>query len=699
MTTTIEGSTTSKMPTWISPPTLCTTSEELAKAYPLMVYNSMTRTKTRFIPRDPNHVTWYQCGPTVYAESHLGHARTYVSLDVIRRITKDYLGYNVILAQNVTDIDDKIIMRSSERGISWLELTAKYEAEFTEDMQMLGVENPDIVTRVSEYVPEIIAYISTLVEKGIAYESNGSVYFSTEAFGKAGFTYGKLMPEQIGNSELLAEGEGSLVVNDDKRSGSDFALWKKTKDHTTDGIIEPSWESPWGNGRPGWHIECSVMSNFALEGMGGNKGLDIHCGGTDLKFPHHENEIAQSEAYTGNHQWVNYFLHTGHLHIKGMKMAKSLKNFITIREALEINTPRQIRFCFLLHKYNAPMDYSDGSLSQAASIDKIFQEYFHNVKAVLRRYMGAKGVCGGPQHKGEKEEALYRSLETTKANVRAALLDDFDTPKAIACLLELIKESNKYTEEPGSAFTVSTILVQSCGMYITKTLGMLGLVQNGHNTGIGFGSWGGSTISADSSASAADGDGVGVSKEQVLGPLLDVLTKFRETVRVAAISNDGTTAKAILTAADSLRDDVLPELGVRMEDKGSGKEVVTVWKMDDPEVLRKEKAAKEESKAAKAAAKAEAARKLKEKEEKARIHPKDMFTPLTNLWSKFGDDGIPTHDKDGEPISKAALKKCQKEYSKQMEAYEKAMAKLSITTGGDCSSSNVSEPAHASTNA
>jgi len=416
-------------------------------------------------------------------------------------------------------------------------------------------------------------------------------------------------------------------------------------------------------------------------------------GGTDLKFPHHENEIAQSEAYTGNHQWVNYFLHTGHLHIKGLKMAKSLKNFITIRQALEINTPRQIRFCFLLHKYNAPMDYGDGSLSQAVSIDKIFQEYFHNVKAVLRRYLGAKGVCGGPQHKGEREDLLYNALETAKGAVRAALLDDFDTPRAIVCLLDLIKESNKYTDEPGNAFSLSTILVQSCAMYITKTLGMLGLVQDSQNGGIGFGSWGGSTI-AQGSTSAEGGGTAGVSKEQVLGPLLDVLTKFRETVRVAAINNDGSTAKSILTAADGLRDDVLPELGVRMEDKGSGKEVVTVWKMDDPEVLRKEKLAREEAKAQKAAAKAEAARKLKEKEEKAKVHPRDLFTPLTHQWGKFDAEGLPTHDKEGEPISKAALKKCQKEYSKQMEAYEKAMAKLAISSG-----EGAAKPASSSTEA
>lgn len=265
--------------------------------YPLVVYNSLTRSKVRFIPRDPSQVLWYQCGPTVYAESHLGHARTYVSLDVIRRVTKDYLGYNVILCQNITDIDDKIIIRSSERKIPFTDLTAKYEGEFVEDMISLGVQPPDIVTRVSEYVPEIITFIKTLVDKGIAYPSNGSVYFDTGEFTRQGFTYGKLMPEQIGNSDLLAEGEGSLAANaDDKRNPSDFVLWKKTKDHSNDDIVEPSWASPWGPGRPGWHIECSVMSAFALETFAKDgKGLDVHCGGSDLKFPHHENEVSRTE--------------------------------------------------------------------------------------------------------------------------------------------------------------------------------------------------------------------------------------------------------------------------------------------------------------------------------------------------------------------------------------------------------------------
>jgi cysteinyl-tRNA synthetase len=621
--------------------------------YPLQIYNSLTRTKVNFIPANKERVTWYQCGPTVYAESHVGHARTYVTLDVVRRIMKEYLGYNIILCQNVTDIDDKIIMRSSEQNIPFLELAKKFEAEFFEDMASLGVQLPDMITRVSEYIPEIVEYINKLIEKGVAYASGGSVYFNTGAFEAKGQIYGKLVPEQKGNSDLLAEGEGALTVNDDKRNASDFVLWKKQKEHVT-GIVEPYWESPWGRGRPGWHIECSAMSSCALDRFA-NGNLDIHAGGVDLKFPHHENEIAQSEGYQGCKQWVNYWLHTGHLNIKGFKMSKSLKNFITIRQALETHTSRQIRFCFLLHKYNSPMDYGDGTMTQAVNIEKIFSEYFHNVKAVLRRL----GISGS-QHLGIREHALITHLEAAKASVHSALMDDFDTPRAITALLELIRESNKYSEEDGCL--ASSVLLTNLARYITSILKIFGLVQD--SSEIGF--------PLDSSA-----EGGSVSKEQVLSPLLDVLTKFRESVRIAAISGD---TAAVLAAADALRDIVLPDLGVRMEDKGSGLNVVTVWKLDDPSVLKKERALKEEAKRAKELQKLELARKQLEKDEKAKISPTVMFLDQKTLYSAFDSTGMPTHDAAGEPLSKGALKKLQKDYDKQKESHEKHIAKAAIAS-------------------
>lgn len=637
---------------WIMPQPFCVTSEVLERMYPLVVYNSLTRTKVRFIPKDPNRVTWYQCGPTVYAESHMGHARTYVSLDIIRRITKEFLNYNVILCQNVTDIDDKIIIRSSEKGVPFRELAAKYEKEFVEDMLTLGVPLPDLVTRVSEFIPEIISYIQGLIDKNIAYESHGSVYFSTTEFQKQGHKYGKLMPEQIGNSELIAEGEGALSSNDDKKAPDDFVLWKKTKEHA-DGMFEPSWSSPWGPGRPGWHIECSAMSNYAF-GKESGGCLDVHAGGVDLKFPHHENEIAQSEGYSGSHQWVNYWLHTGHVNIKGFKMSKSLKNFITIRQALERYSSRQIRFCFVLHKYNEPMDYGDGSMNHAVSIDKIFSEFFHNVKAVLRR-LGSDG----PQHVGDSETVLLQALEDAKIGVRASLMDDFDTPKALTVLLELIHQCNRYIDKE----TISTVALTNVSRYITSVLRTLGLVPDSIEIGFPLGS-------SDGSA-GTEGSGLSTSREQILTPMLDVLTRFRESVRIAAISGD---SKAVLVAADALRDIILPDLGVRMEDKGSGVDVVTIWKLDDPEVLKQERKLKEEVKAEKEKQKLETLRKQKEKEEKAKIDPVQMFLSLTDLYSAFDERGLPSHDKAGEPLSKGALKKLQKEQEKQNELYLKFSA-------------------------
>jgi cysteinyl-tRNA synthetase len=570
------------------------------------------------------------------------------------------------MCQNITDIDDKIILRSSERGIPFRELASKYEDEFFEDMAALGVQLPDLVTRVSEYVPEIVSYIQTLIEKGIAYEANGSVYFNTKTFTSLGHTYGKLMPENVGNSELLAEGEGALTSNDDKVNPNDFVLWKKTKVHANATVIEPSWESPWGGGRPGWHIECSVMSFFALEKLGGG-GLDIHAGGVDLKFPHHENEVAQSEAFGGSDQWVNYWMHAGHLNIKGCKMSKSLKNFITIRDALKSHTARQIRMCFLMTKYNAPMDLTDGSISQAVSIDRIFAEFFLNVKAVLRR-LGLKSN----QHVSAREHEMSHFLEATKKKVREALADDFDTPRAITTLLELIKEGNKYIEE----IKLSTIVLSGVARYITSMLRTFGLVQDSADIGFPL-----ESASGDSSTAS-------MNKEQLLTPFLDVLTSFREAVRIAAISGD---TRAVLTAADHLRDDILPDLGVRMEDKGSGSEVVTIWKLEDAEVLRKEKQQKEEAKMQKELAKLEQQRKDKERIEKAKISPESMFLNETDetgakLYSEFDETGMPTKDRTGEPLAKSLLKKLAKEYQKQKELHEKYLAKLvsdvSLSEGG-----------------
>ena len=265
------------------------------------------------------------CGPTVYDHSHMGHAKTYVCFDIIHRLMTDYFGYDVKLCMNITDIDDKIIMRANEQKKDFAEISRNMETEFFKDCEALNIKQPAVITRVTEYVPEIVAFIKKIIDNGYAYESNGSVYFNVVKYNDAeNHSYAKLEPTNVGNMELLAEGEGALTAEGaktEKQSERDFALWKKSKEG------EPFWDSPWGTGRPGWHIECSAMAGEIFK----EYPIDIHSGGCDLKFPHHDNEIAQSEAYYDCDNWINNFWHTGHLHIAGKKMSKSLKNFTTIK--------------------------------------------------------------------------------------------------------------------------------------------------------------------------------------------------------------------------------------------------------------------------------------------------------------------------------------------------------------------------------
>jgi cysteinyl-tRNA synthetase len=291
---------------------------------------------------------------------------TYICFDVIRRIMTSFFGYDVHLCMNITDVDDKIIMRAAEAGVPFSTLAREHEASFLADMDALGVAPPDVLTRVSEYVPEVVDFIGGIIARGFAYASHGSVYFDTAAYrADARHVYGKLVPENVGNAAATAEGEGALAgAGGDKRAPCDFALWKASKPG------EPAWPSPWGEGRPGWHIECSAMCRDALGGWAGGR-IDIHSGGVDLRFPHHENEIAQSEAcldacHAGGAQWVNYFLHSGHLNIEGLKMSKSLKNFIKIGDALARYGARALRLLFLLARYNAPRAYSERAMEGVA---------------------------------------------------------------------------------------------------------------------------------------------------------------------------------------------------------------------------------------------------------------------------------------------------------------------------------------------
>lgn len=627
-----------QQPRWIRPtPALVSHDPQL------QIMNSLTRQKESFISMTGDQsLTWYMCGPTVYAESHMGHARTYLGFDIIRRILENHFNYHVTLIMNITDIDDKIIDRSNERKIDHLELARHFEAEFHKDMQDLGVNPPTILTRVTEYMDEIVAYIQKIIDNGMAYESNGSVYFHVSAFEEApNMHYCKLAPEQVGNAALLAEGEGKLTQDfvSDKKSPRDFALWKRSKEG------EPKWDSPWGEGRPGWHIECSVMASDVLEKLAGSKSMDIHSGGIDLKFPHHDNEMAQAEAHCGESQWVNYFVHAGHLHIKGLKMSKSLKNFITIQQALEINSARQIRMLFLLHKYNAPMDYGDNTMVHAIETEKKFVEFFHNVKACLRNH-DMKGI----QKWTPEAVTLQRTLGETMKSVDMALRDDFDTPKAMDSLVDLVKATNVYMD---SSSPVVGLLIRNVSSYITKIFKVFGLIENDV---IGF----------------VDGGSNGSSREDVLSPVLDALLEFRSAVRDKARNND---TSGILGACDDFRDSKLPPLGIRLEDKTEG----SIWKLADPEELLREmeykdaeKKRKEEEKANKAAEAAakDALNKLPPVEFMKQLTLEDNTTPM---YSKFDDEGMPTHDNKGEELNKSQMKKAQKTFKAQQGKYDKWM--------------------------
>lgn len=606
-------------------------------------------------------VKWYMCGPTVYAPSHMGHARTYLGFDIIRRILEDHFNYNVTLVMNITDLDDKIIQRANERNIECDELSRHFEAEFHEDMSALGVAPPSVLTRVTEYMDQIVKYIQTIVDKDLAYESNGSVYFNVDGFNATkGMRYCKLEPEQVNNAELLAEGEGKLTQDfvGDKRSPRDFALWKKSKEG------EPQWDSPWGQGRPGWHIECSVMASDVFSQLSGGKSaedavadgdicrMDIHSGGIDLKFPHHDNELAQSEAHSGCCQWVNYFVHSGHLHIKGFKMSKSLKNFISIREALENNSSRQIRLCFLLHKYNAPMDYGDNTMSHAMSIEKIFVEFFHNVKAVLRA-----GKITDVQRWDSHARELQLAVESAKTNVDNALKDDFDTPGSLTALADLVKATNLYLEGcEKEKRTPVNLVVRNSAKYVTKIFKTFGLIPENSGVDIGFPVGGGS-------------DG-----EEQLTPLLDALIDFRSTVREKARDKN---VGGVLEECDSFRDNALPPLGIRLEDKTGGK---SVWKLADPQELLKEKEQKELEKQRKEAEKRAAAEEKAKKDAMNKLTPEEFMKQLslddgkgTLKYSKFDDAGMPTHFHDGEVLNKSQLKKANKEFQGQKKKYEKSM--------------------------
>lgn len=776
-----------------------------------------------FRPAKGRLVRWYTCGPTVYDACHMGHARAYLTFDILRRIMEDYFGYDVIFHVNITDIDDKIIkrarinkllldyknenaspdkleavkilvqsavdnkhaklskkltelevplpddadsqtkdereteiketklkleqavlavecvaavnegiengasaviagylsvahslpnadkseknivsvlnklitsierlddaktaeqvetlanakaLRAKAKAVSVLSSSSpavglieagsaelgevldgklkatitdhkifndharKFEKSYMDDMQALGIKDPDVLTRVTENVDEIIKFVKTIEDKGLAYAKNGSVYLSTDGFQKAGHHYRKLKPGHFSEKDM-AESEGALGSEEsEKQNQNDFALWKASKPG------EPEWDSPWGKGRPGWHIECSAIASDIL-----GPYMDIHAGGIDLKFPHHDNELAQSEACYGHHQWVSYFFHAGHLHIKNLKMSKSLKNFITIQQALEDSSARQLRIMFLLQQWDRPMTYSTQAVDNAKKKENRFKEFFFLVKDYLRK------DCLAAQDRilgwtAVDRELMDKLLQCQK-DVHEGLCTNFNTADAMRALDNLIGYINKIFEKASnpSDFPAS-YLMEKCAIYVTRILRSFGVVEG--NDSIGFPAEGG---------------------EGVVGPFVDALLEFRERVRKAAL--DKSELSAFLRSCDHLRDDVLVDLGVRVNDSADGG---ARWEMAAPAELRKEQEDKRAAEAEKARTKLKRSIETKTKDlQKAKENstaPSEMYKSRTDLYSEFDEKGMPTKQANGEAMSKAQLKKLNKEVTARQKAYDKLL--------------------------
>ncbi|MBV98767.1 Cysteine--tRNA ligase, cytoplasmic, partial [Eschrichtius robustus] len=512
--------------------------------------------------------------------------RLSVGQDVWRGLEMDVFLPQVLLEEAKDLLSDWLdSMHGSEVSDNSIfsKLPKFWEAEFHKDMEALNVLPPDVLTRVSEYVPEIVDFVQKIVDNGYGYVSNGSVYFDTVKFANSeGHCYGKLVPAAVGDQKALQEGEGDLSVSaerlSEKRSPSDFALWKASKPG------EPSWLCPWGKGRPGWHIECSAMAGTLL-----GASVDLHGGGFDLRFPHHDNELAQSEAYFENDCWVRYFLHTGHLTIAGCKMSKSLKNFITIKDALKKHSARQLRLAFLMHSWKDALDYSANTMESALQCEKLLNEFFLNVKDLLRAPVE---VAGQFEKWEDKEMELNESFYDKKAAVHEALCDNVDTRTVLEEMRALVGQCNLYMAARKAARRrPNCALLESIAQYLTHMLQIFGVIEEESSLGFPVG-----------------GPGTSLNLEPTVMPYLQVLSEFREGVRRVAREHG---VPEVLQLSDALRDDVLPELGVRFEDHEG---LPTVVKLVDRDTLLREREEKKRAEEEKRRKKEEAARKRQEQE-------------------------------------------------------------------------------------
>ncbi|CAL5227811.1 g10837 [Coccomyxa viridis] len=793
------------------------------RAQELTLYNTLTRQRDVFVPLNEHgrNVTWYTCGPTVYDSAHLGHARYYVTMDMLRRVMETHFGYNIDFVMNVTDIDDKIIKRarlnhlrdqylastpddskvlqevleamtesakkqqqtrdevqerldeeasasgshkqrskdlserlrmedtklqrkqqnlkeaeslrdrwhetangsaessaSSSRRDRLIELggddlaekldslhggevtdhsiyrehAGRYEQDFLDDLEKLGCKMPSDLTRVSDFILEITEYIDKIHQNGMAYSINGSVYFDTQAFVKDDHhKYGKLAPQAVGS--LQAEDGEANFATKDKKSPKDFALWKAAKPG------EPSWPSPKCaqdaacEGRPGWHIECSAMASHMF-----GQSMDIHTGGADLAFPHHENEVAQAEAYYHHEhrqhccngtpwepQWVNYFLHVGHLNINGCKMSKSLKNFISIRKALERTHARVLRLMFAMAPWERPMTYTDGETeAEAQRKDEVLKSFFARAQALLAKFKPVSRRLATKRL--DKEDDLAADLTLARNKVDEALLDSINLSGALDALFDLVKSANRYMDEREASAEKNkdlqprAFLLGQVTEYVGKILSEFGI------EGYSFGGGGG-----DAGSRAAD---------------LQAFAGFRGAVRDHAKSGLGSSSepkdalKNILQAADRVRDKDMPDLGIRLEDRADGSWIIKEMSPDEQKEIRDGEAAAraKEEKRQKEAREAEQKRQSSDQDKLKKLEmqyaslqaaedPKKKAASIKNLWATLKQLKVGPQDHtfgpDERRVVEDILSGSRNVHEKQRQGFEAAWALLNRADASD----------------
>lgn len=612
----------------------------------LKVNNTLWREeKTEFIPEKGRRVNWYICGPTVYSHSHLGHAKTYLCFDTIRKIMTRYFKYDVFQVMNITDIDDKIIKRSQEEKKDFFEFGKYWEKDFFEVCQKLEIDPPDVITRVTEFVPEVVEYIQKIIDNGFAYESNGSVYFNVPAFIKSGKVYPRLRTMKLKKEIELEKQEKEKKVEEpkveekkventkapkteeqnEKKDKRDFALWKCSKPG------EPKWDSPWGKGRPGWHIECSVMCSAELP-----TPVDIHTGGEDLKFPHHDNEIAQSEAHDLCEQWMNYFLHTGHMHIKGRKMSKSLKNFITIRNILETVPPKVLRIYYNLVNYDSLLNYDPSDdFVQARGVEKTFKEFLQTCDFHLM-YQNEK-ILGQSQKLNKVERDIFENLRNLKIEIHEALCDNFGVPKVLLGLQKFINTLNIYIKE--NEKNVKFTVLKTARDFVSEMLWCLGLDYTSNNS----------------------------SENE--NKFIDTFVNMRNDIREIGKKNKNSE---LLKVSDKYRESLINDFSIKIED------ATNIWKRLDAEDREREINNKKRKEEEKKKVEENKNKKTEDQEDgKNKVDPNSiewLFTEFgtLNKYKNFekDDKGLPFKDPNGKQISKKNRKYVEKVYKKQKAKYE-----------------------------